>query len=118
MVHGLKKRTAEQLLSDKEKRVKEIAEHNEWMLKNRPEGHKFYSYALKNDEQWRILSSLPSEEFINQQKNAMRWGTRMIYVGLKGAVITGMFYNSRVVEFEYVHVIDSDGKITLYDPIA
>lgn len=86
-----------------------------------PSGKSYFSYILPYDDDYRLMTSLPSVEFIDQVE-AMRLTAGMIsgisHEGRAGRsmVIVAMHHNSRVVEYTFDLVVDKAGNTVLYEP--
>ena len=107
----------EELLMLREQQETEAVE----LRKIYPPGKRYFSYILRDDDDYRVLDSLPDEASI-ANLGAMRLAAGMLanisHSPLFGRCIipVAMHYNSRVVEFEVDLMVNSVGDTVLYEP--
>lgn len=101
-------------------RAKQEAEVAELRAEYQP-GKSFFSYVLPDDDDYRVLETLPTAERV-EQVGAMRLTAGMI-AGIssgihqgRAMVIVAMHHNSRVVEYTFDLIVDKAGDTVLYEP--
>lgn len=110
-------RPAEEIQAEKQEHEREMKEaaaiRIAGLLEQFPPNQKFYSYTNLTDESWHRYDTLPTLEQLEKAK-AIRWNARitaLAAVSFGSFCVTGIHFDGRVIEFEYVH--DEKG---LYNP--